>query len=246
MFRRLRFRRPSHATIVAYLALFVALGGSAYAAATIGSAQVIDNSLQSRDLRDNAAVRSQDVVNDNVTGGGLRSSDIRNNSLTSADVASLTGADVSDNSLTGKQINEETLGKVPDAQHAAVAGFAADADAASNADALDGRDSSDFFRSQLYTKTEGNPGQPGTDEGTDNGAGNEENPGPANGEGKEVVSCDSGDIAMSGGFQNGSSDARITHSYRTNPSFQSWVVMWQNGASPQNILAEVVCIDQQQ
>jgi hypothetical protein len=58
------------------------------------------------------------------------------------------------------------------------------------------------------------------------------------------VTCDPGDIAISGGFQNGSSDERITHSYRTNPSFQSWVVKWQNGATPQNILAEVVCIHQ--
>jgi len=62
--------------VVAYLALFVALGGSAYAAATIGSAQVVDDSLRSVDLRDNAAVKTRDVVNDGVAGGGLRAPDL--------------------------------------------------------------------------------------------------------------------------------------------------------------------------
>lgn len=49
----LRPRRPGHATIVAYLALFTALGGSAYAAATIGSREIKDNSIRSRDVRNN-------------------------------------------------------------------------------------------------------------------------------------------------------------------------------------------------
>ena len=97
MLRKLLSFRPSHATVVAYLALFVALGGTAYAAATIGSSQVIDNSLQSVDLKDNAGVKSADVVNDSATGGGLGSVDIRNNSL------------------TGGDITESTLAKVPSA-----------------------------------------------------------------------------------------------------------------------------------
>ena len=46
-------KRPSHATIVAYLALFTALGGSAYAAATIGSREIKNNSIHSRDVRNN-------------------------------------------------------------------------------------------------------------------------------------------------------------------------------------------------
>ena len=35
-----RFRRPSHATVVAYLALFIALGGASYAAATLPAGSV--------------------------------------------------------------------------------------------------------------------------------------------------------------------------------------------------------------
>jgi hypothetical protein len=51
------FRRPSAATTISVLALFVALAGTGYAAATlprnsVGSAQVIDGSLKRRDLAD--------------------------------------------------------------------------------------------------------------------------------------------------------------------------------------------------
>lgn len=53
-------KRPSHATIVAYLALFTALGGSAYAAATIGSAEIKNNSIRSRDVR-NQALTGKDI-----------------------------------------------------------------------------------------------------------------------------------------------------------------------------------------
>lgn len=38
--------RPTHTTVVAYLALFVALGGSSYAAVRIGSRQIINNSVR--------------------------------------------------------------------------------------------------------------------------------------------------------------------------------------------------------
>jgi hypothetical protein len=43
--------RPRHGTVVAYLALFVALSGSAYAAAKIGSKQINDNSILSKDIK---------------------------------------------------------------------------------------------------------------------------------------------------------------------------------------------------
>lgn len=56
---------------VACLALFVAMSGTAYAAATIGSPEVINNSLQSIDLKDGAAVKGVDVVNDTLTGSDV-------------------------------------------------------------------------------------------------------------------------------------------------------------------------------
>ena len=49
-----RFRRPSHTTIVAYLGLFVALGGtSAYAANEWTGSNVVDGSLTGQDVFDN-------------------------------------------------------------------------------------------------------------------------------------------------------------------------------------------------
>lgn len=52
--------------MVAYLALFVALGGSSYAAVKIGSAQIANNSVRSIDLRNND-VRGKDVRDRTLT-----------------------------------------------------------------------------------------------------------------------------------------------------------------------------------
>jgi hypothetical protein len=51
--------RVTYANVVATLALFVALGGSAYAAATINSADVQDKSLKGRDLKSNTVTGKQ-------------------------------------------------------------------------------------------------------------------------------------------------------------------------------------------
>src|SRR5262245_59053254 len=67
-----RRRRPSPAIVVASLALFVALSGASFAAAslTIGSSQIIDNSILSRDVHDNG-LKSVDIAD-----GSLRASDL--------------------------------------------------------------------------------------------------------------------------------------------------------------------------
>ena len=52
--------RPGHATVVAYLALFVALGGSSYAAVTITGKNVKNNSLTGADVK-NSTLGSVDV-----------------------------------------------------------------------------------------------------------------------------------------------------------------------------------------
>jgi hypothetical protein len=70
---------PVHGTVVAYLALVLTSSGVAYAAATIGSEQIIDNSIRSIDLKDGAAVRGIDVVDNSLSG-----SDIDEHSLNAA------------------------------------------------------------------------------------------------------------------------------------------------------------------
>src|SRR5436190_2322777 len=102
MFRKLRPR--SAYDVVALLALFVALGGTTYAAATIGP----------NDLR-NDAVRTR-----HIKAGEVKNSDLARNSVG--------GRKVINNSLTGADVNEGTLGRVPlatNAGHAATAGDAA-------------------------------------------------------------------------------------------------------------------------
>lgn len=81
MSRKSRFA-PSHTTVVAYISLFLALGtGGAWAAGAIGSHDVVDNSIKSIDLKNGAAVRTEDVVNDTETNGGLRGVDIKESTL---------------------------------------------------------------------------------------------------------------------------------------------------------------------
>ncbi len=78
MLRR-SLRRPSHATVVAYLALFVAVGtGGAYAANTVRSSDIVD--------------------------GQVNSADVKDQSLTTFDVSTFLGADIVDGTITARDI----------------------------------------------------------------------------------------------------------------------------------------------
>jgi hypothetical protein len=79
MFRRMR---PSPAMVVAFIALFVAIGGSSYAVTRLPS-----KSVGSKQLR-KGAVRNANIANSAVTGAK-----VKNGSLTAADIrlASLAG-----------------------------------------------------------------------------------------------------------------------------------------------------------
>ena len=85
----MRTRRPTYAGVTATLALFVALGGSSYAAVKITSADVRNGSLTGSDIR-NGSLKGRDVDN-----GALSGSDLKNGSVTSSDIddASLLAAD---------------------------------------------------------------------------------------------------------------------------------------------------------
>ena len=119
----------TYANVMATLAVFLVLSGGT-AVALSGS-----NTVFSDDITDNE-VYSADVRNDNLAGGGLVSSDVRNDTQTSpagglgaVDLkpSSVGTSEVAANSLSGADINESSLGIVP------------------NADQLDGKDSSQFF-----------------------------------------------------------------------------------------------------
>jgi hypothetical protein len=66
-----RLRAPSPAMVVALTALFVSLGGSAYAVATIGSDDIINGSIRNRDFKD-GTLRGQEAKRDGFGGGGIK------------------------------------------------------------------------------------------------------------------------------------------------------------------------------
>jgi hypothetical protein len=94
MRRRLKHTRPNHAVVVAYLALFVALGGSAYAF------HLGKNSVGPKQLKKNAVTTAK-VKNEAITAGKVKKG-----------------------TLTGTQVKASTLGTVPNASHAGSADVA--------------------------------------------------------------------------------------------------------------------------
>jgi hypothetical protein len=108
--------------VIAFLALFVAMGGTgAYAANTIGSSDIIDGQVKSVDVGD----------------AEIKSADVKDQSLTTFDVSTFIGADIVDGSLTAKDVGENeffnfqaTIDSVPaqDCKYLTITGVAAHAD----------------------------------------------------------------------------------------------------------------------
>jgi hypothetical protein len=81
----LRIPRLTYGNVTATLALFVALGGTSYAAITITGASIKNGTVTGSDIKD----------------GSLKGGDVGNGSLTGSDLenGSVTGADIADGSL---------------------------------------------------------------------------------------------------------------------------------------------------
>ena len=123
----MRLHWPSPSLVISCIALFVALGGVGYAAAT--------GSIDGREIKNNA-VATKDVKNNDIRGKDIRRSTIA-------------GSDIAANTLTGSDINETSLGKVPSAgqaDNAATAGSASTASSAGNADTVGGNSVRTFSR----------------------------------------------------------------------------------------------------
>jgi hypothetical protein len=97
--KRRWLRAPSPSMIVACIALFVALGGTSYAAIKLPA-----NSVGTKQIK-KSAVTGVKVKNATLTGVKVKN-------------ATLTGAKIKDASLTGADIVASTLGKVPSAASA--------------------------------------------------------------------------------------------------------------------------------
>jgi len=101
-------QRLTFANVVSVIALFVALGGGAYAV---------------------TVAKKNSVVSKSIKNGQVRKADIAKNSVN--------GAKVADNSLTGAEINESALGQVPSALSASHADSSSTADSADHATSAD-------------------------------------------------------------------------------------------------------------
>lgn len=104
MAKRIRDHIRSH--VVGYVALFVALSGTAYAVDgplpgqnQVGSQDIINSEVRSEDIG-GAQVRNSDLDLDAVTTGKIATGGVRS-------------LDVFNNTLTGADVNEASLGQVP-------------------------------------------------------------------------------------------------------------------------------------
>lgn len=134
--KRILALRPTPATVIACIALFVALGGVSYGVAT--------NSIDTREITDNT-VRSKDIRNNGIYG-----KDLRNNEVRAIDIRNNTirGRDIANDTLTDDQVDESKLQQVPSA---ALAGDSA---------RLGGRLPGDFAAAPEPVRLIGASGQP--------------------------------------------------------------------------------------
>ena len=109
----LRRCRRSHTAAAAYTSLFLALGGTAYAAAT--SEDIVDETIQTQDIGKQAVtldrMHDYSVNGAKVVDNSLSSPDIANGSLNSWDIfdGSLTTSDLADGSLTTEKLAYESV-----------------------------------------------------------------------------------------------------------------------------------------
>ena len=123
---RMPRHRPSPAMIVALLALFVALGGTAMAAFVVSSnSQIGPNTI--------AGANPPSGSHSNIMASSIKATDIMPGTLGTGRIAdrNLQGVDLALNTLTGAEINESALGQVP---------------SAANADTLGGHGAGDFVQ----------------------------------------------------------------------------------------------------
>ena len=115
--RNLINKRPSVATVLSLIAMFAALGGTSYAAATISGKQVKNNSLTGADIRNNS-VGGADVKESKLGQVPSAAKSLQADKATTADQATqaqkATTADsattVPDNAITGAKVADRSLG----------------------------------------------------------------------------------------------------------------------------------------
>ncbi|HET8863381.1 MAG TPA: hypothetical protein VFM94_09040 [Solirubrobacterales bacterium] len=127
MTRKTRSFRPSPALVISCVALFLTLAGTAFAAPRflVRSAQIVDATVRTVDLRDNAVsspkiadatvtvddLGTDSVGSDEIAKDAVKSDEIADNAVASAEVApdSLTAGDLAANSVGGSEVADGSL-----------------------------------------------------------------------------------------------------------------------------------------
>lgn len=111
----MRLRRPSHATVIAYLALFVALSGTAMAVKKIGPSGLKKNAVTTKKIADsavttpkiaNSSVTEPKLANDAVSGAKLAPNSVGTNKLRDDAVES---AKLANRSVTESRIGDAAV-----------------------------------------------------------------------------------------------------------------------------------------
>jgi hypothetical protein len=128
MTRKTRSFRPSPALVIGCMALFLAMTGSALAVGknSVRSAQIVDATVRTIDLRDNAvkSIKVADasltaddlgidsVNSDEIAENAVASPEVAPDSLTTGDLgaASVTSSEVADQSLTANDLGPTSVG----------------------------------------------------------------------------------------------------------------------------------------
>lgn len=101
----------SFANVMSLIAVFVALGGTTYAAVTlpknsVGAAQIKKNAVRAAEIKRNGVGASE------VKGGAVGASEIRTNAVQGGDIldGGVGGADIADNAVGGSEIGDGQVG----------------------------------------------------------------------------------------------------------------------------------------
>lgn len=115
-------KRLTYANVMSSIAVFLVLGGAAFAAAqlpknSVGKKQLKNGAVTTAKLKKNAVTAAK------IKDGAVTNTKIQDSAVTTAKLqeGSVTGGKVLDGSLTGADINLGTLGTVPSATNAASA-----------------------------------------------------------------------------------------------------------------------------
>jgi hypothetical protein len=223
-----RIRQHIRNNVVGYIALFlVVTGGTAQALTgsnTVFTDDIVNKEVKTADLGYGAVIANRLAPN------SVRSGRVVDESLTGADIGGLTGNDVAVDSLTGANVDESTLGQVPQA---------ADAATAANANTLGGQSPAAFMRAptkwkklvtvgERYPVEIGNPACSGDRSCT------------------ASLRCDAGDVLLSGGYNRIDEGTRIfaAFPFNANGYDHKYVMHWENNSTADEVELNIICADQ--